>query len=82
MTKNSPKWRNFALSGLLTFAESVDTKFTFSSKFSSSRDRDKQLTWRRGVVTIVSAKGIEVREFESRRGVLFLGVYTLQCCSK
>jgi hypothetical protein len=36
------------------------------------------MSWRRGVVVIVSANGAEDPGFESRQGVRF---YTLQCCS-
>jgi hypothetical protein len=39
------------------------------------------LLWRRGVVDIVSANGAEDRGFDSRQGVQFLELNTLQCCS-
>jgi hypothetical protein len=32
-------------------------------------------------VVIVYATGTEDRGFETRQGVMFLGLYTLQCCS-
>jgi hypothetical protein len=37
--------------------------------------------WRRGVVVIVNANRTEDRVFEPRRGVRFLGLYTLQYSS-
>jgi hypothetical protein len=36
--------------------------------------------WRRGMVGIASASSTEDPGFESRQGVRFLGLYTLQCC--
>jgi hypothetical protein len=38
--------------------------------------------WRRGIVVIAAAYRTEDRRFESRQGVRFLGLYTLQCCSQ
>jgi hypothetical protein len=38
------------------------------------------LPWRRGIVVIASASRTEDPGFESRQGVRFLGLYTLQCC--
>jgi hypothetical protein len=35
---------------------------------------------RRGLVVIASAYITEDPEFESRQGMRFLGMYTLQCC--
>jgi hypothetical protein len=37
--------------------------------------------WRLGVVVIVAANITEDRGFESRQGLRFLGLNTLQCCS-
>jgi hypothetical protein len=38
------------------------------------------MPWRRGIVVIASAYRTEDPWFESRQGVRFLGLYTLQCC--
>jgi hypothetical protein len=43
--------------------------------------QSKLRPWRLGVVVIISANKTEDRGFESRQGVRFLGLYTLQCCS-
>jgi hypothetical protein len=40
-----------------------------------------KLTWRLGLVVIVSASRTEDRGFESRQGVRFLGLSTFQLCS-
>jgi hypothetical protein len=39
------------------------------------------MPWRRGEEVIVSANGTEDRGFESRRGVRYLKLFILQCCS-
>jgi hypothetical protein len=36
--------------------------------------------WRHGIVVIAFAYRTEDPRFESRQGVRFLGIYTLQCC--
>jgi hypothetical protein len=38
------------------------------------------MPWWRGIVVIASAYRTKDPGFESRQGVRFLGIYTLQCC--
>jgi hypothetical protein len=54
----------------------------FGLSFDSRKDISffKELPWRHGKVVIASAYRTEDPGFESCQGVMFLGIYTLQCC--
>jgi hypothetical protein len=44
------------------------------------RELEFFMPWRRSIVVIESAYRTKVPGFESRQGVRFFGIYTLQCC--
>jgi hypothetical protein len=54
--------------------------FYFNSIVSSGAKMNFFQPWRRGIVVIASAYKTEDPGFDSRHGVRFLGIYTLQCC--